>query len=218
MLADRKAFHAFLRPLFRKNWVVYAKRPFGGPEHVLHYLARYTHRVAISPIASDRRELCRGQSHLPLEVIMRKPKTQTTADDRACRRVPPAVPAPYSAAWFRSDPLLRLPREPQARGELFPVCRRLLQAPSPQDSAATDASASGVPCAWLCPHCGGAMVLVEKLTPQQMLRRSVGRRGASPTLHSSLSSPKRSLAPARKPIECAPGADGYPQTDRNSAR
>jgi hypothetical protein len=33
---------------FRKDWVVYAKRPFGGPEHELHYLARYTHRVAIS--------------------------------------------------------------------------------------------------------------------------------------------------------------------------
>ena len=34
--------------LFRQDWVVYAKTPFGGPEHVLHYLARYTHRVAIS--------------------------------------------------------------------------------------------------------------------------------------------------------------------------
>ena len=47
-LGEQKAFHAFLRPLFRQDWVVYAKRPFGGPEHVLHYLARYTHRVAIS--------------------------------------------------------------------------------------------------------------------------------------------------------------------------
>src|ERR1700730_15379806 len=47
-LAKRKAFYAFLRPMFCKNWVVYAKRPFGGPDHVLHYLARYTHRVAIS--------------------------------------------------------------------------------------------------------------------------------------------------------------------------
>ena len=37
-----------LRTLFREDWVVYAKRPFGGPEHVLHYLARSTHRVAIS--------------------------------------------------------------------------------------------------------------------------------------------------------------------------
>ena len=47
-LAAEKAFAAFLRPLFRKEWVVYSKRPFGGPEYVLHYLARYPHRVAIS--------------------------------------------------------------------------------------------------------------------------------------------------------------------------
>jgi hypothetical protein len=47
-LAAEKAFAAFLRPLFRKEWFVYSKRPFGGPKYVLHYLARYTHRVAIS--------------------------------------------------------------------------------------------------------------------------------------------------------------------------
>jgi Putative transposase len=47
-LQNEEAFRAFLRTLFREEWVVYAKRPFGGPEHVLHYLARYTHRVAIS--------------------------------------------------------------------------------------------------------------------------------------------------------------------------
>src|SRR6202035_5901039 len=47
-LAQQKAFRSFLRTLLRHDWVVYAKRPFGGPEHVLHYLARYTHRVAIS--------------------------------------------------------------------------------------------------------------------------------------------------------------------------
>ena len=47
-LADPKMFANFLRQLFRHDWVVYAKPPFAGPEHVLHYLARYTHRVAIS--------------------------------------------------------------------------------------------------------------------------------------------------------------------------
>jgi Putative transposase len=47
-LAQPKTFAAWLRPLFRKDWVVYAKRPFGGPEYVVHYLGRYTHRVAIS--------------------------------------------------------------------------------------------------------------------------------------------------------------------------
>jgi Putative transposase/Transposase zinc-binding domain len=47
-LSERSAFAAFLAPLRRKNWFVYAKPPFAGPEAVLAYLSRYTHRVAIS--------------------------------------------------------------------------------------------------------------------------------------------------------------------------
>src|SRR5499433_3186472 len=47
-LAQRRTFAAWLRSLFRKNWVVYLKPPFGGPEYVVQYLGRYTHRVAIS--------------------------------------------------------------------------------------------------------------------------------------------------------------------------
>jgi hypothetical protein len=47
-LREPARFHAFLRPLNDSEWVVYAKPPFGGPEYVLKYLARYTHRVAIS--------------------------------------------------------------------------------------------------------------------------------------------------------------------------
>ncbi len=47
-LADARAFDAFLKPLRKAEWVVYAKQPFGGPKAVLAYLSRYTHRVAIS--------------------------------------------------------------------------------------------------------------------------------------------------------------------------
>ena len=47
-LSTPRAFHSLLHSLRRKEWVVYSKPPFGGPEHVLKYLARYTHRVAIS--------------------------------------------------------------------------------------------------------------------------------------------------------------------------
>jgi len=47
-LAQPSAFSAWLRVLFRHDWVVYSKPPFGGPEHVLRYLGAYTHRVAIS--------------------------------------------------------------------------------------------------------------------------------------------------------------------------
>jgi hypothetical protein len=47
-LAEPAAFTAHLRPLRQTDWVVYAKRPFGGPQQVLDYLGRYTHRVAIA--------------------------------------------------------------------------------------------------------------------------------------------------------------------------
>ena len=47
-LADAQTFTAYLAPLRKTEWVVYAKRPFGGPEAVLAYLSRYTHRVAIA--------------------------------------------------------------------------------------------------------------------------------------------------------------------------
>jgi len=57
-LSDRRVFHRHLSPVRKKRWVVYAKPPFAGPEAVLAYLARYTHRVAISNrrlIALDER-------------------------------------------------------------------------------------------------------------------------------------------------------------------
>jgi hypothetical protein len=47
-LTNAQAFAAYLAPLRNREWVVYSKRPFGGPAEVLRYLARYTHRVAIS--------------------------------------------------------------------------------------------------------------------------------------------------------------------------
>jgi hypothetical protein len=50
-LADRDAFAQYLAPLRKVEWVVYSKRPFGGPEAVLAYLSRYTRRVAISKAA-----------------------------------------------------------------------------------------------------------------------------------------------------------------------
>ena len=47
-LADPQRWRALLQQLYRRDWVVYAKPPFGGPEHVYRYLGRYTHRVAIA--------------------------------------------------------------------------------------------------------------------------------------------------------------------------
>jgi hypothetical protein len=57
-LADKAAFEAYLSPLRKIDWVVYAKEPFAGPEQVLRYLSRYTHRIAIS----NRRLLSAGEN------------------------------------------------------------------------------------------------------------------------------------------------------------
>jgi predicted RNA-binding Zn-ribbon protein involved in translation (DUF1610 family) len=170
MLAERKAFHAFLRPLFRKDWVVYAKPPFGGPEHVLQYLARYTHRVAISNHRivnfADGKVTFRWKDY----AHKNKQRLMTVTADEFLRRFLLHI-LPRGFVRIRFCGFLANRR----RGELLPVCRQLLQVASTQSSTAPDTSNSSAAGAWLCPHCGGAMLLIEKLTPQQMVRRSVGR-------------------------------------------
>jgi len=85
-LHEEKHFALFLRTLYRQDWVVYAKPPFGGPEHVLHYLARYTHRVAISnhrllPVsASEVRFRWKDYAHGS------KQRTMTLASEEFLRR------------------------------------------------------------------------------------------------------------------------------------
>ena len=78
-LATPAAFAAHLRPLRRIEWVVYAKRAFGGPQQVLDYLGRYTHRVAIAG---------RGTGPLPLEGLPhpQRPKVMSLAAAESIRR------------------------------------------------------------------------------------------------------------------------------------
>ena len=175
-LAEPKAFHAFLRPLFRHDWVVYAKRPFGGPEHVLHYLARYTHRVAISNHRivnfADGKVTFRWKdyAHKSKQRLM-----TVTAEEFLRRFLLHSLPRGFVRIRFCGFLANR------RRGTLLPVCKRLLGAASPHNSTTPDASEPRSPGAWLCPHCGGAMVLIERLTAHQVLRRSVERERFSDT-------------------------------------
>jgi hypothetical protein len=175
LLAKEKLFHAFLRQLFRNDWVVYAKRPFGGPEHVLHYLARYTHRVAISNHRivnfADGKVTFRWKDY----AHKNKKRLMTLAAEEFLRRfLLHSLPRGFVRIRFCGFLANR------RRRELLPVCRRLLHTALPQNST-PEAAAPDAPKAWLCPHCGGAMVLIEMLTPQQILRRSVGRESFADT-------------------------------------
>jgi Putative transposase len=73
-----QAFAAYLAPLRNSEWVVYSKRPFGGPEEVLRYLTRYTHRVAIS----NRRRLRSTTTASPAEAQAPASPARTSAMSR----------------------------------------------------------------------------------------------------------------------------------------
>jgi len=169
-LGDQKAFYALLRPLFRQDWVVYAKRPFGGPEHVLHYLARYTHRVAIS----NHRivNLVDGKVTFRWKDYAHKGKQRlmtVTAEEFLRRFLLHTLPRGFVRIRFCGFLANR------RRRELLPLCRRLLETCPLSCSTMPTTSESRTSCGWLCPHCGGTMTLIEKLTPQQIRHRSVER-------------------------------------------
>jgi hypothetical protein len=167
-LAGEKAFAAFLRPLFRQDWVVYAKRPFGGPEHVLHYLARYTHRVAISNhrLASiaDGKVTFRWKDY----AHGNKQRKMTVTAEEFLRRLLHVLPRGFVRIRFSGFLANR------RRKQLRPLCQQLLNCTPKESPQAVEGS--GTKPTWLCPHCGGPMILVEKLTAQQISRRSAGRK------------------------------------------
>ena len=105
-LTDESAFRAWLRTLYRHDWIVYAKPPFGGPGHVLHYLARYTHRVAIS----NHRlvDVRRRPGDVSVEGL--PPREPGPPHDPQRGGIPPALLPPRAAERFRADPVLRVSR------------------------------------------------------------------------------------------------------------
>ena len=114
-LADRRAFLQHLSPVRKKRWVVYAKPPFAGPEAVLAYLSRYTHRVAIS----NRRLIAFDESrrHLPLQGLPPRRRRPAADHDTCGRRVHPPLPAPCPAARLPSHPALRPARRLRPQGQ-----------------------------------------------------------------------------------------------------
>ena len=106
-LAQESAFRSFLRLLFRQDWVVYAKPPFGGPQHVLHYLARL--HASRRHLQSPTRPLRRWSGDVPLEGLC--PPQQTEADDGNSRGVSAPLSSACASPGLCAYPFLRLPGE-----------------------------------------------------------------------------------------------------------
>jgi hypothetical protein len=162
-------FAKFLRQLFRQDWVVYAKRPFGGPEHVLHYPARYTHRVAISNhrllAFEDDRVTFRWKDY----AHGNKKRRMTLRVDEFLRRFLLHI-LPRGFTRIRHFGILANRNRP----EFIPLCRQLL-ADVCGSRSPTPAESRPVPTMWACASCGGPMTILERLTSQQIRFRSAER-------------------------------------------
>jgi putative transposase/transposase-like zinc-binding protein len=164
-LSDAKAFAAYLAPLHNSKWVVYCKRPFGGPEEVLRYLARYTHRVAISNrrlIACDDKGVTFKWKDYRIEGPERY-KVMTLATDEFIRRFLMHV-LPSGFHRIRYYGLLASGK----RAENIARARELLAPPMiPVDAIkAIGANAAEPQTAdHSCPRCGGRMIIIERFEP-----------------------------------------------------
>jgi len=164
-LKSDAAFRTFVRSLYRQAWVVYAKPPFGSPSHVLHYLARYTHRVAISnhrlvdvtdDTVSFRWKDYRHGSHV---------RTLTLEAGEFLRRFLLHV-LPRRFVRIRYFGFLAS----HCRTVQLPQCRRALAGATPPPPASPPPER---PRSWPCPRCGAPMRVIERLTPRQIYLTSL---------------------------------------------
>jgi hypothetical protein len=161
-LAKPQCFSAFLRTLFRQNWIVYAKPAFGGPEKVIRYLGRYTHRVAISNhrlISFDGgnvtyrwRDYAGGN----------KTRVMTVSANEFMRRFLLHV-LPKGFVRIRHFGVLAN----HCRSASIDLCRKLLEmAPLVRSSDGAPPNPS-----WLCPRCQAPLTIILRLTAAQLFWR-----------------------------------------------
>jgi hypothetical protein len=176
-LSDPETFSKRLAPLRKSEWVVYAKRPFGGPEAVLAYLSRYTHRVAIGNsrlIACDDSSVTfKWKDYRANE--RERAKVMTLAADEFIRRFLIHV-LPSGFHRIRHYGLFAN----GGRAENIVRARQLLNVPAPQRQSdepdpANDNEPPSLPNP--CPCCGGRMIVIETFA-----RGCVPRHQPAPTI------------------------------------
>jgi hypothetical protein len=160
-LADKAAFKTFLEPLYHTRWHVYAKRPFAGPQQVLAYLARYTHRVAISNsrlIKADKTGVTFRYKDYRIKAPGRC-KIMTLVPGEFIRRFMLHV-LPKGLHRIRHYGLLATCR---TKAKTLARARELIAAiaPAAEMQCNDEAAASMEQPAHPCPCCGARMVIIE---------------------------------------------------------
>ena len=174
-LSDATAFADWLAPLRKCEWVVYTKRPFAGPEAVLAYLSRYTHRVAIANsrlLAMDDRGVTFRWKDYRAHGRTRH-KTMTLSPDEFIRRFLLHV-LPSGFHRIRHYGLLA---NGKRRDHLAQV-RKLMQVDPKSTDTKTAALEQTPQPTFVCPDCGAAMIIVELLARKPLIRAPPPQVGA----------------------------------------
>src|SRR5713226_3878058 len=159
LLADPMQFAKLLRRLHRQDWYLYAKPAFGGPMQVLRYLGRYTHRVAISNhrlLALDGERVTFRWKDYAHGCKQRK---MTLMGTEFLRRFFLHV-LPKGFVRIRHFGFL----SNRFRADQLALSRQLL----PTSPAVPTPQPSGEISSWHCPHCGAAMIVIQRLTPKEL--------------------------------------------------
>ena len=163
-LAERRTFLRHLAPARKRRWVVYAKPPFAGPEAVLAYLSRYTHRVAISNsriISFDQRGVAFRYKDYRRSGADRQQAMTLAADEFIRRFLLHVLPTGFHR--IRHYGLLA----GSTRKDSIALARKLLAAaPPPKEGVDEEPPDPRPP----CPCCGGHMIVIETFTRWQQPR------------------------------------------------
>ena len=157
-LSQPQAFAAYLAPLRKKEWVVYAKPPFGGPEAVLAYLSRYTHRVAISNsrlISADANTVAFRWKDYRIKNGERRSIMRLSTSEFIRRFLIHVLPDRFHR--IRHYGLLA---SAQRKANIAKV-RILLGAQAPKQDELPTAEVTSLTLREPCPDCGGAMRIIE---------------------------------------------------------
>jgi hypothetical protein len=158
-LGDAQSFAAYLAPLRRTEWVVYSKRPFGGPEAVLAYLSRYTHRVAIANsrlIACDQRGVTFKWKDYRIQGRDRYQQMTLATFEFIRRFLIHVLPKGFHRIRHYGLFVKSVCADNIAR------VRELLAVAKPEDQPSAAAVDPSKPA---CPCCGGRLIIIEVFEP-----------------------------------------------------
>jgi len=181
-LAETKSFSDWLKPLRQIEWFLYAKRPFAGPDAVLAYLSRYTHRVAIANsrlIALDEQGVTfKWKDYRAKERV--RHKTMTLAPDEFMRRfLLHVLPAGFHRIRHYGLIANTTRKDNLARARELLIDEKTIECMNAETDAVDAADGGDASATYVCPDCGAPMLIIETFERGQLPRAPPNRSNVS---------------------------------------